>query len=64
MVGFVILAFALAGPMASAVPASPPTALVTHTYEARIRLNGKVSTKKLVQAQFPTATVLSVKKVD
>ena len=75
MVGFVILAFALAGPMASAVPLSPPTALVTHTYEARIRLNGKVSTtqvqasdagqaKKLVQAQFPTATVLSVKKVD
>ncbi len=75
MVGFVILAFALAGPMAPAVPPSPPIALVTHTYEARIRLNGKVSTtqvqasdagqaKKLVQAQFPTATVLSVKKVD
>ncbi len=75
MVGSVILAFALAGPMASAVPLSPQTALVTHTYEARIRLNGKVSTtqvqasdagqaKKLVQAQFPTATVLSVKKVD
>jgi len=75
MVGFVILAFALAGPMAPAVPASSPTALVNHTYEARIRLNGKVSTtqvqasdagqaKKLVQAQFPTATVLSVKKVD
>lgn len=50
-------------------------ALQTHTYEARIRLNGKVSTtqvhagdagqaKKLVQSQFPTATVLSVKKVD
>jgi hypothetical protein len=51
-------------------------ALVTHTYEARIRLNGKVSTtqvkasdagqaKKLVQAQFgPSVTVLSVKKVD
>ena len=49
---------------------------VLHTYEARIRLNGKVSTtqvkasdagqaKKLVQAQFgPTVTVLSVKKVD
>ena len=75
MVGFVLLAFALAGPMAPAVPASQPPALVTHTYEARIRLNGKVSTtqvqasdagqaKKLVQAQFPTATVLSVKKVD
>jgi hypothetical protein len=49
--------------------------LVLHTYEARIRLNGKVSTtqvqasdagqaKKLVQQQFPGATVLSVKKVD
>jgi len=48
---------------------------VNHTYEARIRLNGKVSTtriqasdagqaKKLVQSQFPSATVLSVKKVD
>ncbi len=48
---------------------------VLHTYEARIRLDGKVSTtrvqasdagqaKKLVQSQFPTATVLSVKKVD
>ena len=50
--------------------------LVNHTYECRIRLNGKVSTtqdqasdagqaKKLVQAQFgPSVTVLSVKKVD
>ena len=49
---------------------------ITHTYEARIRLNGKVSSaqvqasdagqaKKLVQAQFgPKVTVLSVKKVD
>ena len=48
---------------------------VNHTYEARIRLNGKVSTtriqasdagqaKKLVQAQFgPSVTVLSVKRV-
>jgi len=52
------------------------SAMVLHTYEARIRLNGKVSTtqvkasdagqaKKLVQAQFgPSVTVLSVKKVD
>lgn len=50
-------------------------ALAAHTYEARIRLGGRVSTtqvragdaghaKKLVQAQFPTATVLSVKRVD
>lgn len=50
--------------------------LVNHTYECRIRLNGKVSTtqvqasdagqaKKLVQAQFgPSVTVLSVKKVN
>lgn len=48
---------------------------ITHTSEARIRLNGKVSTtqiqasdagqaKKLVMSQFPNATVLSVKKVD
>ena len=48
---------------------------VNHTYEVRIRLNGKVSTtrvqasdagqaKKLVQSQFPNATVMSVKKVD
>jgi hypothetical protein len=54
----------------------PPVVLVLHTYEAWIRLNGKVSTtqvkasdagqaKKLVQAQFgPSVTVLSVKKVD
>jgi hypothetical protein len=49
--------------------------MVLHTYEARIRLDGRVSTiqvkasdagqaKKLVQSQFPKATVLSVKKVD
>ena len=49
---------------------------INHTYEARIRLNGKVSTtqvqasdagqaKKLVQAHFgPSVTVLSVKKID
>lgn len=49
--------------------------LVLHTYEARIRFEGRVTTtqikasdagqaKKLVQQQFPKATVLSVKKVD
>lgn len=74
---FFSLAFALL--IGSAVPPDPPArqvvALVTHTYEARIRVNGRVSTtrvdasdaghaKKLVQAQFPNATVLSVKKVD
>ena len=49
---------------------------INHTYEARIRVNGKVSTtrvqasdagqaKKLVQAQFgQSVTVLSVKRVD
>jgi hypothetical protein len=49
---------------------------INHTYEVRVRLNGKVSTtqvqasdagqaKKLVQAQFgPSVTVLSVKRVD
>ena len=53
----------------------PGVVAVTRTFEARIRLNGKVSTtqvqasdagqaKKLVQSQFPNATVLSVKKVD
>lgn len=53
----------------------PGVVAVNRTYEARIRLNGKVSTtriqasdagqaKKLVQSQFPNATVLSVKKVD
>ena len=51
-------------------------AMVNHTYEARIRLNGKVSTtqvqasdaghaKKLVQAQYgPNVTILSVKRID
>jgi hypothetical protein len=49
--------------------------MVLHTYEARIRFEEKVTTtqvkasdagqaKKLVQSQFPKATVLSVKKVD
>ena len=49
--------------------------MVLHTYEARIRFDGKITTtqvkatdagqaKKLVQQQFPKATVLSIKKVD
>ena len=50
--------------------------VVAHTYEAKIRLDGKVSTtqvqasdaghaKKLVQAQYGSkVTVLSVKRVD
>ena len=60
----------------SAFATNPGVVAVNHTYEARIRLNGKVSTtqiqasdaghaKKLVQAQFgPSVTVLSVKRVD
>ena len=60
----------------SAPAASSPIAKANHTYEAKIRLDGKVSTtqvqasdaghaKKLVQAQYgPKVTVLSVKRVD
>ncbi len=57
--------------------ATPPcTALATHTYEVKIRFDGKVSTtqvqasdaghaKKLVQAQYGAkVTVLGVKKID
>jgi hypothetical protein len=71
---FLWLLLAVSRPVISAEE-SPAVVAVSHTYEARIRLNGKVSTtriqasdaghaRKLVQAQFPTATVLSVKKVD
>ena len=53
----------------------PGVVAVQHTYEARIRVDGRLSTtqvkasdagqaKKLVQQQFPQATVLSVKRVD
>jgi hypothetical protein len=49
--------------------------MILHTYEARIRVDGSVTTtqvkasdagkaKKLVQQQFPKATVLSVKRID
>ena len=60
----------------SAFATNPGVVAINHTYEAKIRLNGKVSTtqvqasdaghaKKLVQAQFgPSVTVLSVKRVD
>ena len=75
MLSAAIMALALASPAPSLLPAPQQTALVNYAYEARIRLNGKVSTtqvqasdagqaKKLVQSQFPTATILSVKKVD
>ena len=53
----------------------PETLSVLHTYEARISVDGRVTTtqikgsdagqaKTLVQQQFPKATVLSVKRVD
>lgn len=71
---FFVVALVAGMAPAFAVP-HPGVVAINHTYEARIRLNGKVSTtqvqasdaghaKKLVQQQFPTATVLSVKKVD
>lgn len=67
MISVIALVIALAGSPRPQVVLDPPTAFVNHTYETRIRLNGKVSTtrvqasdagqaKKLVQAQFPTAT--------
>jgi len=68
---------ALCVPASCAVSAAAPAVhAVLHTYEARIRLNGVVSTthvqakdsgqaKKLVQAQYGSSvTVLSVKRVD
>ena len=60
----------------TASAASPVVHAVLHTYEARIRLNGVVSTtrvqakdgghaKQLVQAQYGSSvTVLSVKRVE
>lgn len=75
MLSAATIVLALPTPTPSTPPLTPPTPVVLHTYEARIRLNGKISTtqvqasdagqaKKLVQAQFPTVTVLSVQKVD
>ena len=64
------------GSVPSGVTTTDPGVIaVQHTYEARIRFEGKVSTtqvrasdgghaKRLVQQQFPKATVLSVKRVD
>jgi hypothetical protein len=51
------------------------SALVLHTYECKIRIDGRVTTtqvnasgagqaQRLAQQQFPKATVLSVTKVD
>ena len=73
----VLVTLCLAAVLPNNVLASPAiTALATHTYEVKIRLDGKVSTtqvqasdaghaKKLVQAQYgPKVTVLGVKKID
>lgn len=60
------------------VPASSPESsfvAALHTYEARFRFEGKLSVtqvkasdgghaKRLVQQQFPKATVLSIKRID
>ena len=71
--GFLLGGWPLA-PLACAAP--PGIVAIHHTYEAKIRLNGRVTTtqvqasdagmaKKMVQAQFgPSVTVLSVKKVN
>jgi hypothetical protein len=73
----VVLLIAIAAATVPSVVAAPDPAVVAvlHTYEARIRFEGKLSTtqvkasdggqaKRLVQQQFPKATVLSVKKID
>jgi hypothetical protein len=72
-----LLVFSAMTVFTGSVPAAPsPIAMANHTYEAKIRLDGKVSTtqvqasdaghaKMLVQAQYgPKVIVLSVKRVD
>ena len=71
---FLLVVFAVLA--TAGIAASPGIVAINHTYEARIRLYGQVSTttvqasdagqaKKLVQAQFgPKVTVLSVKRID
>jgi hypothetical protein len=71
-----LLLFALMNPVVSEGGGPGVSAVaIAHTYEARIRVSGKVSkvtvqasdagqAKKLVEMQFPGATVLSVKKID
>ena len=76
----ILMLFLLAELVTTVIPvsaASPESSLVAvlHTYEARIRFEGKLSTaqvkasdaghaKRLVQQQFPKATVLSIKRID
>ncbi len=61
-------------PTPAATP-DPSVVAVLHTYEARIRFEGKLSVtqvkasdgghaKRLVQQQFPKAADLSVKRID
>lgn len=71
-----LLFFAFMGPMEiSRITPQAAVVAINHTYEARIRVNGRVSkvtvqasdagqAKKLVEMQYPGATVLSVKKID
>jgi hypothetical protein len=72
---FLTVLSATNSPRSAGASPDPAVVAVLHTYEARIRFEGKVSTtqvrasdagqaKKLVQQQFPKATVLSVKRVD
>lgn len=73
MLGFVSPETGTAGK--NIVIAGSDSNLVLHTYECRIRFEGRVTTtqvrasdagqaRKLAQQQFPKATVLSVKKVN
>jgi hypothetical protein len=78
MIQVVTMLIAFAAGVDSCATITVPCVVATtlHTYEAKIRLKGSVTTtqvkasdaghaKKLVQAQYgPSVTVLSVKKVD
>lgn len=77
----ILLLLVLAGTVSAesgpggAAPAITESAMVFHTYECKLRVDGRITTtqvkasdagqaKKLAQQQFPKATVLSVEKVD
>lgn len=76
MVGALLISLAMQSLPDARLVEPVAIAVASHTYECRIRLNGKVSitqvqasdagqAKKLVQAQYgPTVTVLSVKRID
>lgn len=72
---FLLVTLATTAILGAAAVAAPAVVGILHTYEARIRVDGRLSAtqvkasdagqaKKLVQQQFPQATVLSVKRVD